>query len=113
MGDAASHYLHGTATYEHARLGRLNDLLNARALAELALRPGERVLDVGSGLGQLTRGLARQVRAGRVIGTERSPQHLAEARRLAARAGEGEAVEFRQGDALSLPLRADEWGTFD
>jgi SAM-dependent methyltransferase len=114
MGDAASRYLHGTAPDEQARLARLNDLLNARALAELALRPGERVLDVGSGLGQLTRGMARQVGpAGRVIGVERSPEQLAEARRLAADAGEGEAVEFRAGDALALPLRDNEWGTFD
>src|SRR4051812_2788198 len=114
MSDAGSHYLHGTAPDEQARLARLNDLLNDRALAELALRPGERVLDVGSGLGQLTRGMARQVgRTGRVIGIERSPEQLAEARRLADRAGEGEAVELREGDALNLPLRDDEWGTFD
>src|SRR3954470_7889249 len=114
MGDAASHYLHGTATYEHARLGRLNDLLNARALAELALRPGQRVLDVGSGLGQLTRGMARQVGpAGRVVGVERSEEQLGEARRLAERAGNGAPVEFRPGDARQLPLRDDEWGTFD
>src|SRR6476659_260685 len=83
MGDADSHYLHGTAPDEQARLARLNDLLNERALAELALWPGQRVLDVGSGLGQLTRGMARQVGPGRVLGIERSPEQLAAARRLA------------------------------
>jgi SAM-dependent methyltransferase len=113
MAAADSHYLHGTAPAEQARLARLNDLLNDRALADLALRPGERVLDVGSGLGQLSRGMARQVGPGRVLGVERSPEQLAEARRLAAQAGEADAVEFRPGDALNLPLRADEWGTFD
>lgn len=109
-----SHYLHGTDPTEQARLSRLNDLLNARCLAELAIRPGDRVLDVGSGLGQLTRGIARQVRpTGRVLGVERSREQLAEARRLATAAGEDGLVEFRPGDALQLPLTDDEWGTFD
>lgn len=111
---ADSHYLHGTAPDEQARLARLNDLLNERALAETGLMPGDRVLDVGSGLGQLTRGMARQVGSGgRVLGIERSPEQLAEARRLAADAGEADVTEFRPGDALRLPLRTDEWGTFD
>jgi SAM-dependent methyltransferase len=109
-----SRYLHGTAPDEQARLSRLNELINDRSLGELALHPGERVLDVGSGLGQLTRGMARQVGpTGRVIGVERSPEQLAEARRLAADAGEAGMVEFRPGDALRLLLRDDEWGTFD
>ena len=111
---ADSHYLHGTDPDEQARLARLNDLLNERALAEMGLNPGDRVLDVGSGLGQLTRGMARRVGpGGRVLGIERSPKQLAEARRLEAAAGEADAAEFRPGDALKLPLRADEWGTFD
>ena len=116
MDDATadSHYLHGTDPGEQARLARLNDLLNERALAEMGLKPGDRVLDVGSGLGQLTRGMARQVGpGGRVLGVERSPEQIAEARRLAAAAGEEAAAEFRSGDALRLPLRDDEWGTFD
>jgi ubiquinone/menaquinone biosynthesis C-methylase UbiE len=109
-----SHYLHGTAPAEQARLSRLNDLINKGALDELALRPGQRVLDVGSGLGQLTRGMGRQVGpTGRVVGIERSPEQLAEARRQAELAGEAETVEFRQGDATRLPLTNDEWGTFD
>jgi SAM-dependent methyltransferase len=110
---ADSHYLHGTAPDEQARLARLNDLLNERALAEMGLRPGDRVLDVGSGLGQLTRAMARQVGAGRVLGIERSPEQLVEARRLADDAGEADVAEFRAGDALRLPLPDDEWGTFD
>jgi ubiquinone/menaquinone biosynthesis C-methylase UbiE len=108
-----SHYLHGTEPDEQARLSRLNDLVNENALRELGLVGGEKVLDVGSGLGQLARAMARQVGAGRVVGVERSETQLAEARRLAAQAGEDVAVEFRQGDAVDLPLQADEWGTFD
>ena len=112
-GGEDSHYLHGTAPDEQARLARLNDLLNERSLREMALRCGEKVLDVGSGLGQLTRGMARQVGTACVVGVERSEAQLAEARRLASLAGEDGAVEFRQGEAARLPLRDEEWGTFD
>ncbi len=48
-----------------------------------------------------------------MIGVERSEAQLAEARRLAELAGERDAIEFRQGDATRLPLRSEEWATFD
>ncbi|HEX3146883.1 MAG TPA: methyltransferase domain-containing protein [Gemmataceae bacterium] len=114
MANAAgeSLYLHGTDRDEQARLSRLNELINERSLREMGLRSGERVLDVGSGLGQLTRAIARVVGAGLVVGVERSAEQLAEARRLAAAAGEA-AVDFRQGDAARPPLGEKEWGTFD
>jgi ubiquinone/menaquinone biosynthesis C-methylase UbiE len=108
-----SHYLHGTAPCEQDRLSRLNDLLNDQSLREMALRPKDKILDIGCGLGQLTRGMARQAGPGRVVGIERSDDQLAQARLLASRAGEDAAVDFRQGDAACLPLRDDEWGTFD
>lgn len=107
-----SQYLHGTAPREQQRLSRLNELLNAMALRELALQGGEKILDVGSGLGQLTRAMARQAGVA-VIGIERSEEQLAEARRQAALAGEESLVEFRQGSAEDLPLAEAEWGTFD
>ncbi len=108
---AESIYLHGSDPAEQARLARLNDLLNASALRELQLAGGERILDVGSGLGQLTRGMARA--GGSALGIERDPRQLAEAQRLADVAGEAGLVEFRPGDATNLPLRPEEWGTFD
>jgi len=107
-----SQYLHGTAPQEQQRLSRLNSLLNEMALREMALSGGERILDVGSGLGQLTRAMAQ--RAGRgAIGIERSSEQLAEAHEQARSAGEADLVEFRQGSAESLPLAESEWGTFD
>lgn len=109
---ATSRYVHGTDPAEQARLSLLNDLLNAACLRESAVRPGERILDVGSGLGQLTRGLARA--AGRpAVAVERSAEQRARADELARADGEGALVEWRDGDALDLPLRAEEWGTFD
>jgi ubiquinone/menaquinone biosynthesis C-methylase UbiE len=107
-------YIHGTAPDEQRRLSRLNELLNESCLRELGLRGGERVLDVGSGIAQLTRAMARAVGPqGHVIGVERDEGQLDEARRQAALAHESNLVEFRSGDAFALPLRAEEWGTFD
>jgi SAM-dependent methyltransferase len=111
FSDDVSHYLHGAEPSEQDRLARLNDLLNERCLAELRLTAGDRVLDVGCGLGQLTREMARQ--AGEVVGFERSMEQLREALRLADAASESGAVDFRQGDAVRFPLQDEEWGTFD
>jgi SAM-dependent methyltransferase len=48
-----------------------------------------------------------------VLGIERSDEQREGARQQAAADGETELVEFRAGDATELPLRPDEWGTFD
>ena len=105
-------YLHGTAPAEQARLSLLNRLMNEGALRELSLRGGERIVDFGSGLAQLSRGMARA--AGRkVLGIERSTEQMAEAARQAAAAGEEQLLELRQGDVTAPPLRDAEWGSFD
>ena len=114
MDSSDSHYVHGTYPLEQERLSRLNSMLNPASLRALDLRPGERVLDVGSGLGQLTRMMARRVGAsGKVVAVERDPQQVAEALRLARDEGEEYLVEMRSGDAVDLPLLDDEWGSFD
>lgn len=79
----------------------------------MRLGGGERILDVGSGLGQLTRRLADVSGPdGLVLGIERSPVQLEAARRI--RMDEDAApLEFRAGDAADLPLSVDEWGSFD
>jgi ubiquinone/menaquinone biosynthesis C-methylase UbiE len=107
-------YIHGSRPKEQRRLSNLNELLNQACLRELALAGGEAVLDVGSGLGQFSRDMARAVApGGRVLGIERDKQQLAEARRQAQAAGEKDLVEWRQGNALELPLAKPEWGRFD
>jgi SAM-dependent methyltransferase len=114
MSDTKPHYVHGTSAEEQRRLTRLNELLNESSLAALAPRPGERVLDLGSGLGQLARAIAGAVGAGGgVVGVERSREQIAEAERQARLAGEAGRVEFREGDALVPPLADKEWGGFD
>lgn len=114
MSATPSHYVHGTHPEEQRRLSLLNDILNRGSLRELALRGGERILDVGCGLGQLTRRMALAAGpAGRVVGIDRSAEQLVQARRLASEAGEETQVEFREGDVLALSLPAGEWGSFD
>jgi SAM-dependent methyltransferase len=107
-----SHYVHGTDKAEQARLSLLNDLLNGRCLRELALTGGEAILDVGAGLGQLSRAMGRA--AGRaVVALERSDEQRARAAALARDAGEEGLLDLRAGDAAAFPLAAGEWGTFD
>jgi SAM-dependent methyltransferase len=109
-----SRYIHGSTDDEQRRLTGLNEYLNARYVPELRLRPGERVLDLASGLGQLSRAIARAVQpGGAVVGIERDPRQLAQARAQAAAAGEDDLVEWREGDVDAVPLAAGEQGTFD
>lgn len=106
-----SSYLHGSAPDEQRRLARMNDLINAPLLRELGIRGGEKILDVGCGLAQLTRAMARQAGPeGRVLGIERDPRQIEEAKRLN---GDTTPIDLRQGDALDLPLEDEEWASFD
>jgi ubiquinone/menaquinone biosynthesis C-methylase UbiE len=105
-------YLHGTAPEEQDRLSLLNDLLNDAALRLMDFRGGERVLDVGCGLAQLTRAMA--LASGHVVvGVERSSEQLADAKRRAIKDQQEHLVDLRQGNATALPLRREEWATFD
>jgi len=108
-----SQYIHGTDPQEQQRLTLLNTiLLNDACLRELSLQGGEKILDVGSGLGQFTRAMAKQART-IVLGIERSKEQIASALEQARLTGEENIVEFRQGDARRLPLHNHEWESFD
>ena len=83
------------------------------ATARALVRPGDRVVDVGCGTGDLSLACAR-AGAGAVLGVDFAAPMLPLARRKAARRGaEGAAgVAFVQGDGLRLPLAdgaADAW----
>jgi ubiquinone/menaquinone biosynthesis C-methylase UbiE len=65
----------------------------------LALRPGDRLLDVGCGIGDVALSLAADVTpGGEVVAIDASEVMLDTARQRAAQAG-GPAVRFRTGDA--------------
>lgn len=75
---------------------------NPQAIA--ALKPGETVLDLGSGAGFDAFLAARQVgETGHVIGVDMTPDMLSKARANAARSGAAN-VEFRLGEIEHLPV---------
>lgn len=107
-----SRYVHGTHREEQQRLADMNALINSLSLAAMRPQPGEHVLEVGAGLGQFARLLGHAT--GRsVVAVERSREQLDRARQIAEGGGDGAAVDWRQGDALALPLSEQEWGGFD
>jgi arsenite methyltransferase len=70
-----------------------------------ALRPGERVLDLGSGSGTDTFAAAHLVgQSGRVVGIDFTPEQLEKARRLAAATGLDQVVEFWERRIEILPM---------
>lgn len=78
---------------------------NPQALAEL--KPGDVVLDLGSGAGFDVLVAARKVGpSGRVIGVDMTDAMLAKARANAVEA-QARNVEFRKGDLESLPLESN------
>lgn len=84
--------------------------LNHRLVGDARLRPGMKVLDLGSGTGYPALLAAQTVgSSGRVIGLDLAEQMVAAAERKAKRLGLTN-VTFRQGDVTRLPF---EDGSFD
>lgn len=108
-------YVHGTHRSEQERLSLMNKILNERTLAELAIREGDHVLDIGSGLGQMSIAIARRAgTGGRVIGVERSSEQIEKAVAAFRVSGLGpRQIDFRVGDAAEPPLLQGESGSFD
>jgi SAM-dependent methyltransferase len=82
---------------------------NERLRAAAAVRPGERVLDVGCGAGQTTREAARAAAPGQVLGVDVSAAALERARERSAAEGLAN-VSYEHGDAQTHPF---EPATFD
>jgi ubiquinone/menaquinone biosynthesis C-methylase UbiE len=82
----------------------INPLMRRKAVAALALRPGDTVLEIGVGSGRNLPYLRRAVGpGGTVIGVDLSPGMLAEARKVVDRS-RGAAVELIEADAASVEL---------
>lgn len=108
-----SNYIHGSHPQEQERLKRLNELINLRCLELLQLRHGEKVLDVGCGLGQFTLLMAAHTGpGGKCIGIERDKNQWKGAMQNLEESN-GLPVEFRQGNAENIELPHGEWGSFD
>ncbi|MFE4249800.1 class I SAM-dependent methyltransferase [Streptomyces sp. NPDC056910] len=94
----------------HDRWDAVNAGFNQPLLDAAAVRPGERVLDVGCGAGTTTRLAARRAGpGGRALGVDLSGPMLARAEETARREGAVD-VSFEQGDAQIHPFLA---GAFD
>jgi ubiquinone/menaquinone biosynthesis C-methylase UbiE len=89
--------------YEQALVGPLFQPWVKDLLDEVALHPGDRLLDVACGTGIVAR-LAKERlgESGVVVGVDLSPAMLAVARRV------GAGIDWREGDAGALPLRQGE-----
>ena len=76
---------------------------------QLGLRPGMRLLDIGSGIGGAARFFAARYDC-HVTGIDLTPEYVTLAEALSHRVGLGDRVDFRVGSALELPF---ENGSFD
>ena len=97
-GEEASHWVTHQAAYDRMLAPFTSLLLDAAAL-----RPGERVLDVGCGCGATTCAAARAAAPGRVLGADLSKPMLARAQASAAAAGLANAA-FERADAQVHPF---------
>jgi ubiquinone/menaquinone biosynthesis C-methylase UbiE len=86
--------------WERIRKSYFDDRVTSLAIEKL-LPPDLTLADIGCGTGSLTFELARF--AGKVIGVDLSKEMLRRARAV-AKEREVDNIEFRQGDALELPL---------
>ena len=100
-----SHYALGSTDAEHERLIRQAAWLapyTERCFREAGIGPGQRVLDVGSGVGDVALIAARLVGAsGEVVGIERDPRSIARAKARVAEAGL-DNVSFTQSDVSQI-----------
>lgn len=107
------------ARESYNRLSRWYDMMGGQSekkyrsegLRLLDVKPGEKVLEIGFGTGQVAVTLAHSVgEAGKVYGIDISDGMLGVATSRVSKAGLGDRVELRRGDANELPY---EDGFFD
>ena len=105
MSNPQAPYVLGAAAAEQERLIRqaaIFDPLTERLFRDAGIGPGQRVLDVGSGVGDVAMLAARIVGpSGSITCVERDPTSLSRARSRAAEAGLGN-VSFIEGNAENV-----------
>jgi SAM-dependent methyltransferase len=92
-GASGRHFIEQRERHE-----RMRAALTARLLGGARVEDGENVLDIGCGCGDVTILAARAAGCGHALGADLSRPQIAEARRLAAAAGVGNAA-FEVADA--------------
>src|SRR5580693_8975580 len=103
---ADSPYVLGAASAEHARLIRqaaIFEPFTERLFRDAGVGPGQRVLDIGSGVGDVAMLAARLIGpTGEVVGVERDATTLAMARSRVDKAGLSN-VRFLEADVRLVP----------
>jgi ubiquinone/menaquinone biosynthesis C-methylase UbiE len=103
---ADSPYVLGAASAEHARLIRqaaIWDPFTERLFRDAGIGPGQRVLDIGSGVGDVAMLAAKLVGpSGVVVGVERDRKTIATARSRVTEAGLSN-VSFVESDVRNIP----------
>ncbi|HEY3506605.1 MAG TPA: methyltransferase domain-containing protein [Actinocatenispora sp.] len=95
-------YVHGYRADESARLSDQADALVELLHGDTHFRPGERVLEIGCGVGAQTVTLAGRHPHARIVAADIAPDSLAQAARRVSAAGRTN-VEFRAADVFALP----------
>ncbi len=103
MSDTYTHGHHESVLRSH----RWRTAENSAGYLLPHLRPGQRLLDVGCGPGNITIDLAARVAPGTVVGIDAAADAIAAATAVNA---DPDRVEFRVGDVYALDAEAD---TFD
>jgi ubiquinone/menaquinone biosynthesis C-methylase UbiE len=85
--------------WDNLRKVFFSEAVREKAFAVAGVEPGRLAADIGAGAGFVTEGLLK--RRLRIIAVDRSEAMLAEMKK---RFGEGGAIEYRIGEAESLPL---------
>ena len=84
-------------------MARLSGSRNAWILSQLAIQPGERILEVGFGPGAAISALANMLQDGSIVGVDNSSLMLCTAAKRNARAIRAGRVQLYNGSALALP----------
>src|SRR6266699_5009004 len=105
-GSSTSEYALGYTNAEHERLIRQAERIapiTERLFRSASIGPGQRVLDLGSGVGDVAMLAAKLVGpSGEVVGVERDPGSIARARARVAEAGRRN-MTFTQSDVSQIP----------
>ncbi|MET7644070.1 methyltransferase domain-containing protein [Streptomyces sp. NPDC005426] len=100
----AADYVHGYSPREGRRLGDQADTLAQLLHAGTAYPAGNRVLEVGCGVGAQTAHLLRSSPGAHIVAVDQSEESLAEARRRVAGLAAGAPVEWHRADLFDLPF---------